>query len=62
MARRRRRRPQEAGLWYHVGTRGVRKLPIVHDDDDRALFLSHLGAVVELFRWNLSAFCLMTNH
>ena len=43
-------------------TRGVRKLPIVHDDEDRATFLSHLGEVVELFGWELTAFCLMTNH
>ena len=26
----------------------VRKLPIVHDDEDRATFLSHLSEVVEL--------------
>jgi REP element-mobilizing transposase RayT len=62
VARRRQPRPQEAGLWYHVATRGVRKLPIVHDDDDRATFLNHLGEVVELFGWELTAFCLMTNH
>ena len=62
MASRRRPRPQETGLWYHVATRGVRKLPIVHDDDDRIAFLSQLGEVVELFGWELTAFCLMTNH
>ena len=62
VARRRQPRPQEAGLWYHVATRGVRKLPIVHDDDDRTAFLSHLGEVVEFFGWELTAFCLMTNH
>jgi REP element-mobilizing transposase RayT len=55
-------RPQEAGLWYHVGARGVRKLPIVHDDDDRETFLIHLGEVVRIFGWELTAFCLMTNH
>ena len=62
MARRRRPRRQEAGLWYHIGARGVRKLPIVEDDDDRATFLHHLGEVVELFGWELTAYCLMTNH
>jgi REP element-mobilizing transposase RayT len=55
-------RPQGAGLSYHVGTRGVRKLPIVQDDDDRATFLIHLGEVVRLFGWELTAFCLMSNH
>jgi REP element-mobilizing transposase RayT len=62
MARRRRPRPQEAGLWYHLGARGVRKLPIVHDDDDRRLFLDHLGHVVTLFGWELITYCLMTTH
>lgn len=55
-------RPQQAGLWYHVGARGIRKLPIVHDDDDREVFLSLLGEVVPRFGWELAAFCLMTNH
>jgi putative transposase len=62
MPRRRRPRPQEAGLWYHVGARGIRKLAIVHDDDDRAMFLTQLGEVVGAFGWELTAYCLMTNH
>jgi putative transposase len=62
MAPRRRCRPQEAGLWYHVGTRGVRKLPIAHDDEDRTTFLSQLGEVVKLFEWELTTYCLMSNH
>jgi putative transposase len=62
MAYRPRPRPQQAGLWYHVGARGVRKLPIVQDDDDRSIFLTHLGEIVELFGWELTTFCLMTNH
>jgi putative transposase len=62
MAYRPRPRPQQAGLWYHVGARGVRKLPIVQDDDDSSIFLTHLGEIVELFGWELTTFCLMTNH
>jgi len=62
MAHRPRPRPQEAGLWYHVGARGIRKLPIVQDDDDRSIFVTHLGEIVALFGWKLAAFCLMTNH
>ena len=62
MARRRRPRPRQAGLWYHVGARGVRKLPIVHDDEDREMFLGRLGDVVGRFGWELTTFCVMTNH
>jgi len=62
MASRRRLRPQAAGLWYHIGTRGVRKLPIVQDDDDRTTFLAQVDDVVKRFGWELTAFCLMTNH
>jgi putative transposase len=62
MAHRPRPRPQQAGLWYHVGARGVRKLPIFQDDDDRTIFLTQLGEVVELCAWELITYCLMTNH
>ena len=59
-------RPRSAilgpGCLYHVGTRGVRRLPIVDDDFDRAAFFRFLADVIDRLEWSCLAFCLMTNH
>ena len=47
---------------FHVATRGVAKMPIYHDDNDRRNFLSLLALVVQDYEWTCQAFCLMTNH
>ncbi len=47
---------------FHVATRGVAKMPIYHDDNDRRNFLSLLALVVQNYEWTCQAFCLMTNH
>jgi putative transposase len=47
---------------FHLGSRGVRKLPIFTDDDTRRGFLSLLDRVMDRYRWELHTFCLMTNH
>lgn len=47
---------------FHVATRGVDKMSIYRDDDDRRAFLGLLGIAVERFEWTCHAFCLMTTH
>jgi len=47
---------------FHLGSRGVRKLPIFTDDGTRRRFLALVDTVVEKFHWELHTFCLMTNH
>jgi REP element-mobilizing transposase RayT len=47
---------------FHVATRGVAKMAIYHDDNDRRNFLSLLALAVHQFEWTCHAFCLMTNH
>ena len=55
-------RRQEAGAIYHLMSRGVRKLPIFADDEDRVIFLRTLSETVRVFGWRCPAYCLMTNH
>ncbi len=50
------------GLIYHVTARGVKKLPIFHDDEDRHHFLRLLSMTNAEFPLQLHAYCLMTNH
>jgi putative transposase len=47
---------------FHVATRGVAKMAIYHDVNDRRNFLSLLALAVHQFEWTCHAFCLMTNH
>ena len=47
---------------YHVTSRGIQKLPIFRDDDDRESFLEILGVVVAKYAWTCLEFCEMTNH
>jgi putative transposase len=55
-------RQQVAGGVYHLVSRGVRKLPIFTDDRDRERFLSLLDVTAARYRWDIHAYCLMTNH
>ena len=47
---------------YHVTSRGDRREEIFEDDQDRTMFLSTLGQVVDQFNWVCYAWCLMDNH
>ncbi len=55
-------RPQIENGIYHVVSRGVRRAPIFHDDDDRRAFLRLLAHVLSRYSWRCLAYCLMTNH
>jgi putative transposase len=50
------------GATYHVGTRGVRRSPIVYDDFDRSWFFEDFAEIVAELGWRCHAYCLMTNH
>ncbi len=47
---------------FHVATRGVAKMAIYRDANDRRNFLSLLAFAVDRCEWTCHAFCLMTNH
>ena len=55
-------REQVEGGIYHLISRGVRKLPLFHDDRDRERFLWLLDRTAHRYRWQIHAYCLMTNH
>ena len=55
-------RDQVEGGVYHLISRGVRKLPLFHDDRDRERFLWLLEVTAERYDWQIHAYCLMTNH
>ena len=55
-------RIQEAGLTYHLTSRGNGRMDIFLDDDDRHQFLEGLWEAVQWFELTCSAYCLMGNH
>jgi REP element-mobilizing transposase RayT len=56
-------RLQAPDVVYHVGSRGVLRLPIFGlVPNDRGYFLALLDHVVRKFQWELYAYCLMGNH
>lgn len=50
------------GLTYHVTARGTGRMSIYRDDHDRLTFLDRLATVVDDYRLECHAYCLMTNH
>jgi putative transposase len=51
-----------AGAIYNRMSRGDRREPIFHDDEDRKAFLRTLHEACERTRWQIHAWCLMGNH
>jgi REP element-mobilizing transposase RayT len=50
------------GAIYHVIARGNERRPIFRDDRDREEYLGRLARYRKQFRFDLLAYCLMTNH
>ena len=55
-------RPQIAGGFYHVISRGNTRSSIFKDTGDYVAFLRQLEKTVERFEWLCHGFCLMPNH
>ena len=55
-------RLQFPGAVYHVTARGNEQRPIFRDDLDRLEYLDRIAHYRERFRFQLLAYCLMTNH
>lgn len=55
-------RLQLPGAVYHVTARGNEQRPIFRDDLDRREYLDRIAHYRERFRFQLLAYCLMTNH
>ena len=47
---------------YHVTARGNERRALFRDDHDREMYLSRIAHYRERFRFQLLAYCLMTNH
>ncbi len=50
------------GLVYHVFNRGVKKLPIFHDDEDRVEFIDWWRETKRRYAIEIEQYSLMTNH
>jgi len=55
-------RVEFAGAVYHITARGNERRSIFRDDQDRRLFLTTVGEMVEQFGVRVVAYCLMSNH
>ncbi|WP_141604343.1 transposase [Terrilactibacillus laevilacticus] len=50
------------GAKYHITSRGIRKMPLFYDDEDRKEYLRLLEETKCRTPFYLHAYCLMTNH
>jgi len=55
-------RIQYKGAFYHITARGNEKKDLYRDECDRRRFLKILESVVDKYKWNIYAYCLMNNH
>ena len=47
---------------YHIILRGINRQLIFYDDEDRAVFLNQLLITIEKYKYEVFAYCLMSNH
>ena len=50
------------GGFFHITARGIRQLPIFHDNWDYIAWVAGLERTVEAFEWRCYAYCAMPNH
>ncbi|MTT32358.1 transposase [Terrilactibacillus sp. BCM23-1] len=50
------------GAKYHITSRGIRKMPLFYDEEDREEYLRLLEETKYRIPFYLHAYCLMTNH
>ncbi|WP_313805024.1 transposase [Cytobacillus sp.] len=50
------------GAKYHITSRGIRRMALFHDDQDREYYLTLLAETKERHPFHLHTYCLMTNH
>lgn len=55
-------RIQYNGAWYHVMNRGAQRKPIFRNRKHRIIFLDLLAEIVETYKIEIHAYCLMGNH
>jgi len=48
--------------FFHAYGRGVDRMAISRDDDDRVTWLALLERTIDRFDWDLHVYCLMPNH
>lgn len=50
------------GCYYHIISRGTRRLEIFQDDEDFITFLNLLKGIKKKYEFSIEAYCLMSNH
>lgn len=55
-------RIEYSGAFYHITSRGNKRLPIFENDLDRKHFLNVLADACATYNWRCHAYCLMNNH
>ncbi|MCT2537108.1 transposase [Aquibacillus koreensis] len=59
--------PRKKRIWYpgtkfHITSRGIRRMSLFHDEEDRLVYLQILKETMLFYPFILHTYCLMTNH